>query len=524
MAGLGGLGYLGSGYYQGLDQYLARKRQLDADAQEQSRQGALGAGAEELAKYIPPPPQAQQPPQPPAPGQSSQPQQPPQGMPPPPQGGQPQGGPQRPPQAPQPPPPQQPPQQAPQQVQRPPMGPPPGGGQPPQQPQGQPPQGQPPQQQQPGQLGQVPPELRSVMQEAARPSLQEYAKRLMDRGVKGYPLWQALSGAQQLFSQEDKMQLAQMNLMLRQQLADSTAVRAQTGQQNAGISQEKVDLRVRGEDRLEGKAPDRRDALTASQTSLNEARITAIKKKAQGGGSGGGSGGGGGSLTDDEAKFLGEVRAKGDTSALTGLGYGKVGAANRAKVTKYWMQASGEDGGAGAAATDAEFQGTRAGERALGTRSANIGTAVQEAKNIAPIVLEASKAVNRTQFPDMNKLLMAAQEKTGDPNVIKLGSSLNSFINIYSRAINGGAAPTVSDKEHAREVLSKYWSQGQLSAGIGIMQQEMKAAQDSPGAVRKELRSGVMGGAKPKPSASDLAYLKAHPEMKAQFEAHFGAQ
>lgn len=507
MAGLGGLGYLGSGYYQGLDQYLARKRQLDADAQEQSRQGALGAGAEELAKYIPPPPQAQQPPQPPAPGQSSQPQQPPQGMPPPPQGGQPQGGPQRPPQATQQPPPQQPPQQAPQQVQRPPMGPPPGGGQPPQQPQGQPPQGQPPQQQQPGQLGQVPPELRSVMQEAARPSLQEYAKRLMDRGVKGYPLWQALSGAQQLFSQEDKMQLAQMNLMLRQQLSEA---KIPIAQQNANSATTRAQTGQAGEARR-GETAEGTNAMGAGKLELMSAQAQSALARAHKAAS---SGAKVGPSEDDDgiAEAVSQYRINPATLSTKG-GYRERMLKKALKFNPDYDQKE----------YNAENIGGTAASRAAGTASANSAVAGRAAIGGADILEDAAAKVPRTDWRRINKALSLARGEAGIPEQGAFDAALNTFVNEYARAINPKGTATVSDKEHARDILSTADSPETFKAKMGVLRKEMNRSVQAPRDVADDLKRERTGG-KPKPSASDLAYLKAHPEMKAQFEAHFGAQ
>lgn len=88
---------------------------------------------------------------------------------------------------------------------------------------------------------------------------------------------------------------------------------------------------------------------------------------------------------------------------------------------------------------------------------------------------------------------MAAQQGSGDENVVRLASATNALINIYSRAISPNGNPTVSDKEHAREILEKAWSQGQYAAGVDQMRLEMEAAQKSPGQVRNQFRNSVTG-------------------------------
>lgn len=149
--------------------------------------------------------------------------------------------------------------------------------------------------------------------------------------------------------------------------------------------------------------------------------------------------------------------------------------------------------GADLAAITAEYQGMQAGERTLGTRTANIEMAVTEAKNLAPLALAASDKVKRTQFPTINALILAGEKGTGDPNAVQLGIAVNSLINIYARAISPTGVPTVSDKDHARELLSGAWSKGQFRAGVEQLMKELAAAQRAPGAVREEMRSTISG-------------------------------
>jgi hypothetical protein len=66
--------------------------------------------------------------------------------------------------------------------------------------------------------------------------------------------------------------------------------------------------------------------------------------------------------------------------------------------------------------------------------------------------------------------------KTGDPNITGLATSLNSLVNSYARAINPKGTPTVSDKNHAREIINAAMSSGQLSEAFTVMRQEMAAA------------------------------------------------
>lgn len=194
--------------------------------------------------------------------------------------------------------------------------------------------------------------------------------------------------------------------------------------------------------------------------------------------------------------FMAEQALAGDKSVYSQLGYGGAGQQNRAALRNSIAQKASARGisGAGLAALNAEFGGLQAGERTLGNRTANVEMAVSEAQQMIPLALDASSKVDRTQFPTLNGLLQAAEKGTGGENVVRLGIATNSLINVYARAISPNGVPTVSDKDHARELLAAAWSKGQYSAGVDQLNKEMQAARRSPGAVRGEFRAAISGG------------------------------
>jgi hypothetical protein len=182
----------------------------------------------------------------------------------------------------------------------------------------------------------------------------------------------------------------------------------------------------------------------------------------------------------------------GDTTAATGYSRSpamKVLFTNRLaeRATKRGMD------GADIAAATAAFQGDKAGFRTLGTRAANADMAVTEALNMMPLALDASAAVDRTQYPTLNAALQAYNIGTGDENIVRLGIAVNSLVNIYSRAVSPTGTPTNSDKDHARELLSAAWNKGQFATAIDQLALEMQAAKASPGQVREDMLNTVRG-------------------------------
>lgn len=142
----------------------------------------------------------------------------------------------------------------------------------------------------------------------------------------------------------------------------------------------------------------------------------------------------------------------------------------------------------------AEYGGALAGSRAVGTRAANFELAKSEAYEMADLVVQSSASVSRTSFMPINKAIVAFEKNTGDTNVRAFGAALNSFINAYARAVSPIGSPTVSDKNHAREMLSAADSHEQVLAIIAQLKREMVAAGRAPEVVREKQREAVATG------------------------------
>lgn len=125
-----------------------------------------------------------------------------------------------------------------------------------------------------------------------------------------------------------------------------------------------------------------------------------------------------------------------------------------------------------------------AGARTAGVTSANIGIASDEARRMIDVTRNLISAVNPTEFPSINAVDNAVKRGTGDVNIVKLKTSLNALVNSYARAINPRGAPTVSDKQHARDIVDAAMSKGQLTAALDTMQQEMDNAMAAANAAK----------------------------------------
>lgn len=208
-------------------------------------------------------------------------------------------------------------------------------------------------------------------------------------------------------------------------------------------------------------------------------------------------------LSPSTRRKMAEQYLAGDKSVMTNLGRGAQGAANVVALREAIADVADEMGmeGPDIALRMQEFMGLGAAQRALGTRTANFGIAKEEAYKMADLVTETSAMFPRTDFIPVNKALVAYEKNTGDVPVRQFGAAINSFINAYARAISPTGAPTVSDKDHARAMLSEADSHAAVQGVISILKREMEAAGAAPGTVKEQIRSGFRGGAGKQPAS-----------------------
>lgn len=203
-------------------------------------------------------------------------------------------------------------------------------------------------------------------------------------------------------------------------------------------------------------------------------------------------------LSPDAITSMASQYLAGDKTVMQGLGRGQQGSANIARVRAEIAKQAHDMGltGRDIAARMADFAGVVSGERAAGTRIAQVELAATEAERIIPLALQASDALPRSGFVPFAKAEQMVRSGTNDPRLRRFVTANTALVNVYSRAISPTGAPTVSDKEHARELLSTAYDQESYRAVVDQMRKEIAAARAAPRDVRGSLYGNVggMGG------------------------------
>lgn len=125
------------------------------------------------------------------------------------------------------------------------------------------------------------------------------------------------------------------------------------------------------------------------------------------------------------------------------------------------------------------FSTQATGKRVLEQRAAGLSLAENEASSLIPRVREISAKVSRTNYPNINSLILAAQKGAGGQDVIKLGIAIESLVPVYARVLKPVGQVGQGDMARAHDILDKAWSDGQINAALDQMQVELKSARSA---------------------------------------------
>lgn len=326
-------------------------------------------------------------------------------------------------------------------------------------------------------------------QPGAGMTLQGAIEALRAQGLEGADLMAGLGQLTPILDAQGKAQAAQIQSNFNNELK-----LAQLQHQKDVLDEREREAKERAKDRtLDRESRDRQNAvLNDIRRQQIAVRVQSAQTKLQGDPNA--------ALDKDTLKFMAENYWAGDKSVKQNMGRGVQGSKN---MVAFWKEVQEEGKAQGKSAADlaaaqAQYAGETAGARTAGTKAANVELAAAEAQKTMGIAKELSDKLPRTGFVPANRAIQAWQTNTGDPQVIAFGAALNTVVNAYARAISPSGTPTVSDKEHARQMLSTANTKAQFDSVINVMNQEMAAARKAPREVMEAQRERMTGrGEKP---------------------------
>lgn len=171
-----------------------------------------------------------------------------------------------------------------------------------------------------------------------------------------------------------------------------------------------------------------------------------------------------GTLSQEAEDVAAVQLTKGDLSGLQGLYHGRQGAENITRVRNNAAQrliAQGmtpEEAGTFLStqlkAFKASMQAEAAGARTVATREANLDVILRATEAAIPAAIEASKAVARTGWVPLNKIIQKGQVIASDPKLRRFGMSNLQLAEHWARAMNPTGVMRESDRDLALGFLS----------------------------------------------------------------------
>lgn len=183
------------------------------------------------------------------------------------------------------------------------------------------------------------------------------------------------------------------------------------------------------------------------------------------------------SIDQDAADFAADQLLAGDKSGLSNYGRGEKASANLALIHQTVQKRAAEKGisGADLAKINAQFAGLTSEQRAIGTASGKIELAANSLDESLPLLENAMKKVDLSQFPDINAVENYARSHTGDTDIVAFNTALQTTVSDYSTLIARNGISTDSTRAAAAHLANVNMANGQLQAFIDQVRKEKVA-------------------------------------------------
>lgn len=180
----------------------------------------------------------------------------------------------------------------------------------------------------------------------------------------------------------------------------------------------------------------------------------------------------------------------GNERVLSNLGFSNY--ANRYNMQKAITQV-GEESGMSAQAINeklAQFAAYTQGQKALGTRAANIGVGLHEFKNFAPVAKELSSKVDRSKFTTLSSIEQAVSRGFSDPDTVNFFVTNQEMINAYAQVVGrGNSRVTDAARKFATDTLNTAWAKGTYNSAIDLLENLGDKALQATNDTQKDLKA-----------------------------------
>lgn len=213
-------------------------------------------------------------------------------------------------------------------------------------------------------------------------------------------------------------------------------------------------------------------------------------------------------LTPEGQELVSTAMASGYSIPLPTFGMGAAAGKTKAEainaLAKKWKDAgiSAQDG------VSAMIQGktATAGLTQLQKTYAGVAGWEESAKAQAKIALTLSNNLGRTNYPLLNRALLAGKQQIGDPRVDPLLNSVNTLAEEYAKVIGAGnAAATDSARALAHSMFNTAQTQQQFQAVVDNMLKEMAGRTGGLQTAISHQRQSVIG--QPDTTQKDFSHL-----------------
>lgn len=197
-----------------------------------------------------------------------------------------------------------------------------------------------------------------------------------------------------------------------------------------------------------------------------------------------------GKFTPEASRTIAEQVVAGDTSSI-----GRLDKTQKAQVFNDVQKIIAAKSGSGAdlAAARVALLGDTAEARRAGTQAATAGVGSYEIEKFEKPLRAAMARVNRTQYPTVNSLIIAAKKGKGDKDVIALLEQIQNMKIAAAQVLVRGGTMSVDANRRADQRIDAAWNNGQLDEAIKQLKIEAAVARSAVGAERHNIQSRISG-------------------------------